>query len=617
VPSHATERRDPLGESQLEILLGELLDKGGSETPRADIEAPREIVELREAARRLRAASQWMPLPDGRFAVRRALLATAEQSQTHTGPGRASWRRAGLWLSMAAVAAVVVGAFGLGAGALSALLPPSSPASGLRLALDKARAAFAFGHLGPVQYALRYQFAAIQGPFNGGESRTVDGKIGGLPVTLALTAADACTSGEPCGKFVVSVARLSAPASAQFGELKGTFACASSGCTLTMAEATGVFVKVSEPHMAVSGTRASEGQLGAKFASLGEWVTMVASAAETLETSGMLPTGLTVADLVSGAATNERGVHRNGGPQGIDKKSVPNTSNPSGKQGSMPSINDTHASGSRGTSSTTGTRGGASVGVNLDHGMSSPGNLGGPTVHSSAGVNAGSSSHGTGSSEATIPRSTGVDVGVSHHGVGSTIDAGTDIRGGASIGSGELSVDGSTSIGAGGVSGGAGTSVSGGASIGAGGVSVAAGTSVSGGVSVGAAGVSGGAGTSVSGGASTGTGGVSGGAGASVSGGPSTGTGGVSAGAGASVSGGTSTSAGGVSAGAGASVSGGASAGAAGVSAAGASVSGGASTSAGGVSVGAGGVSISGGTGGTGGGGSGGGSGHDAGSGNH
>src|SRR5690348_4916053 len=104
-----------MGESQLESLLGELLDKEPS-AHRPGIEAPREIVELRDAARRLRAASQWMPLPEGRLAVRRALLATADQNRA--GLGRASWRRAGLWLSMAAVAAVVVGAFSLGAGAL-------------------------------------------------------------------------------------------------------------------------------------------------------------------------------------------------------------------------------------------------------------------------------------------------------------------------------------------------------------------------------------------------------------------------------------------------------------------------------------------------------------------
>ena len=67
MPSFATERRDPLNESQLEVLLRELLDKEGTAPPGPSIEAPREIAELRDAARRLRAASQWMPLPEESF----------------------------------------------------------------------------------------------------------------------------------------------------------------------------------------------------------------------------------------------------------------------------------------------------------------------------------------------------------------------------------------------------------------------------------------------------------------------------------------------------------------------------------------------------------------------
>jgi len=53
-------------------LLGEVTDEQ-FETSGADAESL-EVLELRDTARRLRAAVQWVPLPAGRNAVRRALL---------------------------------------------------------------------------------------------------------------------------------------------------------------------------------------------------------------------------------------------------------------------------------------------------------------------------------------------------------------------------------------------------------------------------------------------------------------------------------------------------------------------------------------------------------------
>ena len=100
-----TEHRDALGETQLEVLIRELLGGAGSEGMGA-AGATSEIAELREMARRLRVARQRVALPEGRLAVRRALLATAEESRMNVGLGRAAWRRAGLWLSMAAVVAI-------------------------------------------------------------------------------------------------------------------------------------------------------------------------------------------------------------------------------------------------------------------------------------------------------------------------------------------------------------------------------------------------------------------------------------------------------------------------------------------------------------------------------
>lgn len=134
------DRARQASEEQLERLLRGLLEdeQGGV----AEAAVPAEILEMREMAQRVRAASQWMPLPEGRVAVRRALVATAQQQeQLRGGRGRTAWR----WWQprgvgiLAGAAAVLVLVFGLGAGTLDGLVLPSSPLYGVRLQLDEVR----------------------------------------------------------------------------------------------------------------------------------------------------------------------------------------------------------------------------------------------------------------------------------------------------------------------------------------------------------------------------------------------------------------------------------------------------------------------------------------------
>jgi hypothetical protein len=600
VPSYATERRDPLGESQLEGLLRELLEREGSDRPRPDIEVPREIAELRDAARRLRAASQWMPLPEGRFAVRRALLATAAQGENHAGLSRAPWRRASLWLSLAAVAAFAVGAFGLGAGALNVLVPPSSPVYGLRLMLDQARGTFVPGHPNPGQYALSYQFPAVQIPAVGGVTSTAAGKVGGLPAALALTAAGTCATGGPCGRFVVSLAGLSTPASAKFGELRGTFACGPDGCTLALVKATGVFARVSAPHVSVSGGRVSEGRLTAKMASRGEWVAEVAMAAESLEAGGMLPAGMTVSDLVNDADTNERDVRRSSGPNGSVNNFTRNIVSPivgPGAPTGGTASGGVPAGGPRGTSNAGGTRSNNTngSGPNRSGGSGDPGGGGANVDGSGAGGIAGPNGHGGG-----LSVNGGASAGDGEVSVGS----GANINDSAPSGNGGVSVGGGTSVNGGGNSAGAGVNVNGGGNSAGAGVNVnGGGNSAGAGVNVNGGGSSAGAGVNVNGGGSGAGGGVNVNAGGGTAGGGAN----INAGAGSGAGGGAN-----VNAGAGSSAGGGVNVNAGTGSSAGGGVNVNAGT--GGINVNGGGVSVSGGTGG---GGSSGGGSREAGSGSH
>lgn len=137
----AQERSELLDGIKLEILLRVL---EGSEALPEQMEVTPELTALRDTARRLRAASQSAALPAGHQVVRRVLQVAARPGEQQAAPPRGAWRWARLWLSTA-MAAAVVGAFGLGAGALDAFVLPSSPAYGLRLTIDRARDAFTAG----------------------------------------------------------------------------------------------------------------------------------------------------------------------------------------------------------------------------------------------------------------------------------------------------------------------------------------------------------------------------------------------------------------------------------------------------------------------------------------
>src|SRR5438309_11579297 len=131
----AQERSELLDGIKLEILLRVL---EGSEALPEQMEVTPELTALRDTARRLRAASQSAALPAGHQVVRRVLQVAARNREQQAAPTRGAWRWARLWLSTA-MAAAVVGAFGLGAGALGALVLPARPGYGLRVTIDRAR----------------------------------------------------------------------------------------------------------------------------------------------------------------------------------------------------------------------------------------------------------------------------------------------------------------------------------------------------------------------------------------------------------------------------------------------------------------------------------------------
>jgi hypothetical protein len=111
-------------EAELERLLRDLLDEEPLGSGGTAGEVCPEALELRDMARRLRAATQWVPLPEGRQALRRALLA---------GAGMRGRRTRG-W-TLGAAAALLV-AFGLGAGWVHGAATPSSPWYDLKLAVE-------------------------------------------------------------------------------------------------------------------------------------------------------------------------------------------------------------------------------------------------------------------------------------------------------------------------------------------------------------------------------------------------------------------------------------------------------------------------------------------------
>ncbi len=428
-------------EHQIESLLRELLENGAIRSSPARSDLPPEAASLVSAALQLRAVSERVPLPDGRFAVRHALLATA----TDLGDGvlaPAAWRRAGRWLSAVAMLAAVVGAFALGAGLLDRLVPASSPLSGLRQAAERARVALIPGQPAARHYALSVQFPAVHVPA-GGEAAVSSGRVGGLPVTLTLapTPVSGCRAGQTCGTFAMSVTRLaSTSASSQFGEVSGTYACAAGKCAFALANRTGVFSKVSDPALSLPSTGAATGQVGTRVASLGDWVSTVTTAAETLKGKGLLPTGVAVSDLASQAATNGSGGSGEGG-QGGGSGGQSGSGNQSGS-GQGGSSGQAGAGSSSGQSGSIGSSGqGPSSGQSAGSSQSSAGSQSGSAQGTSGGQGAGTSGTGqAGSSAPGVGGGQGVSGGRSgtggQSGSGSQGTSGGGQRGGGGQGAG-------------------------------------------------------------------------------------------------------------------------------------------------------------------------------------
>ncbi len=167
----------PSSEAQLESLLKALLEeeRGSDAALPAHGDVPPDIIALAETARLLRASTQWVPLPEGRAAVRRALLATAQEAQsrrlTPFAPRRRSWG-----IAVAALAAMFILAFGLGAGVLDGLGLPGSPLYGLRLELDALRVAIVPSPVSKAELLVRsahLRIAEIDEMVSSGDTRGV------------------------------------------------------------------------------------------------------------------------------------------------------------------------------------------------------------------------------------------------------------------------------------------------------------------------------------------------------------------------------------------------------------------------------------------------------------
>jgi hypothetical protein len=552
--------------SEASGLLGELLDgerAGGHAV--SDI-AP-DIVELRDMARLLRAASHSVPLPEGRLVVRRTLLATAQQGRPEEIPARAAWRRTGRWLSVAATLGMIVAAFSLGAGLLDGVGSRSNPLYGLRLAVDRARlaliphwtqgtgsparsaqartveideiAASGFSRpAGAVGYPLTYRFAGVTIPSRSGEEITVEGTVGGLPVTLSLTAASGCPAGTTCGVFEAWVTPLRGTlASAEFGQMRGTFICAAAECKLTLVSKTGIFNKINATVLpANAGTTAR--LVETSIASLGDWVATVEQAAARLKSEGLLPAGVTVTDLVSDAATNQSAPKHF--PQG--KIGEDETSASSGPAGVPVGVDDGAFSPDAATGSShqgigihSNARGGASGGGSVEGGVSVSAG-GGTGIVGGVGVG---TSKGT---SITGGLSVSTNPGASITGGVSVSTNGTSITGGVTVSTNGTTSSPSSSVAVSGTaaSSGGGTSTM---------VSVTTATSVASTATSTSATASGNVSGSTASGNANGTAAGAGGAGANASGGSSSGTAGGSASAGGSTNGSGTGVSGGVSGG--------------------------------------------------------------------
>ncbi len=475
-------RGQQTSEAQLAVLLGELLDDGAKDVGGAVAgEVPPEVVELRDMARLLRASSLSVPLPEGRHAVRRALLATAEKSYFAGIPARAAWRRTGRWLGMAAMMVLIFAAFGLGAGLLDSFGSPSSPLYGLRVMVDRARTALVPGltpgtgspaarartaeiqematsGYAPVAvtgYPLTYRFPAQTIPSVPGGMVTFQGNIGGLPATLVLRTSVGCPQGKTCGVFMAWVTPLEGTrASAEFGQMSGTFACTADECRLTLVSRTGVFSKLTASVLTVNERRAASGLLETAFTSLGDWVAIVEQAAAALKSEGLLPAGVSVADLVSDAASNQR--DPKGSPQGTSGGSSSSNANARSSGGaSVGSVVIVSRGITRGSTDAGGGLS-ASGGISVTGGAVSVGGTTSGRVSTSSGSASGtdsgsaSTSGGTvvGSAGATVNGSTSTDSaspGVVASAIGAAVGS-TTARGGLS---GNGSVSGGTTSGGG------------------------------------------------------------------------------------------------------------------------------------------------------------------------
>ena len=520
-------------EAQLAALLGELLEGEGAGAAggTAVEDMPAEIVEMRDVARLLRAASQSVPLPEGRLAVRRALLATVQPSFTEGIPARAAWRRTGRWLGVAAVAAMIVAAFGLGAGLLDGIASQSHPLYGLRLAVDRVRLALIPGGMrrtgspaGSAQagiaeieefaasgyartagisgYPLAYLFTGVTIPSAPGVEVTAQGTVGGLPVTLSLTAAAGCAEGTNCGVFEAWVTPLRGTlASAEFGQLRGTFVCAAGECRLTLVSKTGVFNSISASVLRVNAAGTATGLAGTGFASLGDWVATVERTAAGLKSAGLLPAGVTVADLVSEAATNQSVPKRP--PQG---KTVGPTTG--GGLGGGLGMGVPTGSSAPGVTVGTGVGGGTSAGGGVMNTTTSTSVSGsGVSVSTSGTTSTGSGSVNGSTSTSTSSGSTSTSTSGTTNTSSGSVSGTTSTT--TSSGSTSTSTSGTTNTSSGSVSGTTSTTTSSGSTSGTG--SVSGGTSSGGGVSVGGGVNVGGGG--VGGGGGTGGGGIGGGGG--------------------------------------------------------------------------------------------------------
>ena len=128
----------PNTEMQLELLLRRLLreDHGEPGASPADDGVSPELRELRDLALRLRVARQHLPV-SASLRVVRAMESAAAWRGGDSGVTRVRSRSPRWHAGWAAVAAaVLLGAFGLGVGAISAGASPSSPWYGARLAIE-------------------------------------------------------------------------------------------------------------------------------------------------------------------------------------------------------------------------------------------------------------------------------------------------------------------------------------------------------------------------------------------------------------------------------------------------------------------------------------------------